>query len=175
MNKEKINIGLINPKSPENVDSVMRAAGNYQVDRIFYTGKRYLRAVGYSNRRMAIARRVGKKIPVQQRESLLAQVPQQMQVVCVELVVNAISLPEYQHPEQGFYIFGPEDGSIPQSVIDQADAVVYVPTVGCMNLAATVNVVLYDRIAKLSPIRAGNDLIHASRDTNNRLCVRKWP
>jgi tRNA(Leu) C34 or U34 (ribose-2'-O)-methylase TrmL len=26
--------------------------------------------------------------------------------------------------------------------------VVYIPTVGCMNLAATVNVVLYDRMAK---------------------------
>jgi len=26
--------------------------------------------------------------------------------------------------------------------------VVYIPTVGCMNLAATVNVVLYDRLAK---------------------------
>jgi tRNA(Leu) C34 or U34 (ribose-2'-O)-methylase TrmL len=25
---------------------------------------------------------------------------------------------------------------------------VYIPTVGCMNLAATVNVVLYDRLAK---------------------------
>jgi len=47
MKNEKINIGLINPKSPENVDSVRRAAGNYQVDRIFYTGKRYLRAVAY--------------------------------------------------------------------------------------------------------------------------------
>jgi tRNA(Leu) C34 or U34 (ribose-2'-O)-methylase TrmL len=27
---------------------------------------------------------------------------------------------------------------------------VYIPTVGCMNLAATVNVVLYDRLAKAS-------------------------
>jgi len=173
MNNGKINIGLINPKSPENVDSVMRAAGNYQVDRIFYTGKRYLRALEYKNRRMAIARKMGENISVQQLDDLLVQVPQQMQVVCVELVINATSLPEYQHPEQGFYIFGPEDGSIPQDVIDQADAVVYVPTVGCMNLAATVNVVLYDRIAKLSSIQAGNDLIQASRDINNRLCVRK--
>ncbi|MBU0538004.1 MAG: 23S rRNA methyltransferase, partial [Gammaproteobacteria bacterium] len=26
--------------------------------------------------------------------------------------------------------------------------IVYIPTKGCMNLAATVNVVLYDRLAK---------------------------
>jgi tRNA(Leu) C34 or U34 (ribose-2'-O)-methylase TrmL len=35
--------------------------------------------------------------------------------------------------------------------------VVYVPTIGCMNLAATVNVVLYDRLAK-ELMRAQNKL-----------------
>jgi tRNA G18 (ribose-2'-O)-methylase SpoU len=33
-------IGLYNPKSPENVGSVMRAAGCYGVSTVFYTGKR---------------------------------------------------------------------------------------------------------------------------------------
>ena len=45
MSEEKVSIGLINPKSPDNVSSVMRAAGNFQVDSIFYTGKRYPRAL----------------------------------------------------------------------------------------------------------------------------------
>jgi tRNA(Leu) C34 or U34 (ribose-2'-O)-methylase TrmL len=34
-------IGLFNPKSPENVGSVMRAAGCYGINSVFYTGKRY--------------------------------------------------------------------------------------------------------------------------------------
>jgi tRNA(Leu) C34 or U34 (ribose-2'-O)-methylase TrmL len=33
--------------------------------------------------------------------------------------------------------------------------VVYIPTTGCMNLAATVNVVLYDRMAKGNNTRSG--------------------
>jgi tRNA(Leu) C34 or U34 (ribose-2'-O)-methylase TrmL len=33
--------------------------------------------------------------------------------------------------------------------------VVYIPTTGCMNLAATVNVVLYDRMAKGLNTRSG--------------------
>jgi len=44
MKSSKVSIGLINPKSPDNVGSVMRTAGNYQVDNIFYTGTRYPRA-----------------------------------------------------------------------------------------------------------------------------------
>jgi tRNA(Leu) C34 or U34 (ribose-2'-O)-methylase TrmL len=34
-------IGLFNPKSPENVGSVMRAAGCYGVNSVYYTGTRY--------------------------------------------------------------------------------------------------------------------------------------
>jgi hypothetical protein len=41
-----------------------------------------------------------------------------------------------------------------------------------MNLAATVNVVLYDRLTKSSQSFAGNERIRDSRDTNNRLKVK---
>jgi tRNA(Leu) C34 or U34 (ribose-2'-O)-methylase TrmL len=75
------------------------------------------------------------------------------------------------------YIFGPEDGSLPQSVVDQCEHVVFIPTTGCMNLAATVNVVLYDRLAKQSSAPQDhaniNALILQSRDTNNRTMVAK--
>ena len=39
-NKRYSCIGLYNPKSPENVGSVMRAAGCYGVASVFYTGVR---------------------------------------------------------------------------------------------------------------------------------------
>ncbi|MCW8825402.1 MAG: TrmH family RNA methyltransferase, partial [Gammaproteobacteria bacterium] len=37
MKQSTICIGLVNPKSPENVGSAMRASGNYGVDSVFYT------------------------------------------------------------------------------------------------------------------------------------------
>ena len=37
-------IGLINPKSPQNVGSVLRAAGCYGAKSVYYTGERYARA-----------------------------------------------------------------------------------------------------------------------------------
>jgi len=161
-------IGLINPKSPSNVGSVMRAAGCYQADAVFYTGQRYARAAKFNTDTKSI----NKKIPLNGIEDIIAAKSTNMKIVCVDLVEGATPLPEYQHPEQALYILGPEDGSIEQSIIDQADDVVYVPTIGCMNLAATTNVLLYDRMAKLQTLTASNELIKQSRDTNNKTRVK---
>lgn len=176
MKKANVSIGLVNPKSPDNVGSVMRAAGNYRVDCVFYTGHRYPRALMRNPQlpdmsRPNMSRKVSQNIPLLGVTSLLDDLPENMKIVCVEFAENAISLPDYEHPDSALYIFGPEDGTMSQSIIDRADAVVYIPTIGCMNLAATVNVVLYDRLAKSSLNFTGNDIIFDNRDKNNRLKV----
>lgn len=172
MKTPRVYIGLINPKSPDNVNSVMRAAGNYRVDNVFYTGKRYPRALIRNPGIVDMSRKVGQSIPLTETASLFDIKPPQMKLVCVEFAVDAIALPVFQHPQNAFYVFGPEDGTISQDVIDQADEVVYIPTVGCMNLAATVNVLLYDRLAKSEQANGGNELVCQSRDINNRLKVK---
>jgi tRNA(Leu) C34 or U34 (ribose-2'-O)-methylase TrmL len=174
----KINIGLINPKSPENVSSVMRSSGNFGVDHVYYTGSRYPRAVRLNPDIPNMSRKVSNDIPLSGVDSILDSVSADMKIVCVEFAENAIPLPDYKHPEIALYIFGPEDNSIPQEIINQADDVVYIPTTGCMNLSATVNVLLYDRLAKSFTSSASvhdaenNDLIRQNRDMNNRLKVR---
>ncbi len=173
MQKSKVSIGLIKPKSPENVGSVMRAAGNFRVDSVFFTGKRYPRALKLKSSSVDMSRKISQNIPLTEVTCLLDNMSKNMKIVCVEFAENAIPLPEYQHPCHAFYIFGPEDGTISQEVIDRADAVVYVPTIGCMNLAATVNVVLYDRSAKSLQDFSGNELICQSRDINNNLKVSR--
>lgn len=168
MKETRVTIGLSNPKSPSNVGAVMRAAGCYQVDTVLYTGQRYAKAAKFQTDTKSVSR----KIPLIGVESLLDGLADDTQVVCVELAEGAVSLPEFQHPEKALYIFGPEDGSITQDVADRADHVVYVPTVGCMNLAATVNVLLYDRLAKSVNIEKGDELIRKSRDNRNHLQVK---
>ena len=172
MKQSKVSIGLINPKSPDNVHSVMRASGNYGVDGVFYTGRRYSSALERNPNAPNISRKVSKNIPLSEVTCLLDEVSEDTKIVCVELAENAIALPEYEHPDNAFYIFGPEDSTIAQDVIDRADAVVYVPTIGCMNLSATVNVLLYDRLMKSYQGIEGNELILASRDRNNTLKVK---
>ncbi|MEH6596990.1 MAG: RNA methyltransferase [Colwellia polaris] len=165
---EQVVIGLTDPKSPSNVGAVMRAAGCYQANEVRYTGVRYARAAKFHTDTKDAFR----KIPLNAVESLITDLPEEQRVICVDLVEGAIPLPEFEHPENALYIFGPEDGTIAQNVIDAADAVVYVPTIGCMNLAASVNVLLYDRLAKSKHIVANNELIKRSRDTNNKVFVK---
>ena len=160
-------IGLINPKTPANVGAVMRAAGCYGVDAVLYTGQRYPRAARFHTDTKGSSQ----SIPLRGVECLL-QSAGEASIVCVELVEGATPLPAFRHPDNALYIFGPEDGTISQAIIDRADAVVYIPTRGCMNLAATVNVVLYDRLAKSAQLAADDALIRHSRDTNNRLRIK---
>ncbi len=162
-------LAIINPKSPENMGSILRAAGCYQAQSIRYTGQRYARAKAF----FTDTKNAHLNIPVDQVANIIQpEKDKHLVKVAVELVEGATPLPHFQHPANALYIFGPEDGSIEQSVIDQCDSVVYVPTVGCMNLAATVNVLLYDRLAKTTAMPNNDDLIKASRDTNNRTSAR---
>ncbi len=161
-------IGLVNPKTPTNMGAIMRAAGCYQVANVRYTGERF----GYAVKYHTDTRDIFGKIPLHNVESLVEGLPPATKIVCVELVEGATSLPAFVHPEQAIYIFGPEDGSIPQELIDSADYVVYIPTIGCMNLAATVNVLLYDRLAKLPTAQDAQQHIISNRDINNRLRIK---
>ncbi|MES9861297.1 MAG: RNA methyltransferase [Candidatus Thiodiazotropha sp. LLP2] len=167
MSQSNVTIGLVNPKSPINVGSVLRAAGCFQVNAIFYTGERYDRAKRFQTDTKSTAL----QIPLTGVTSLLENTPKDHCLVCVELVEGATPLPDFVHPENAYYVFGPEDGTLTQATIDRADAVVYIPTTGCLNLAATVNIVLYDRLAKSSKNIASNELIRKSRDTNNRVKI----
>jgi len=169
MSETRVRIGLCNPKNPSNVGAVMRAAGCFRAEAVFYTGQRYARAARFNTD----TKNVSRNIPLTGVDRLLDDLPADMKIVCVELVEGAIPLPQFQHPDQAFYIFGPEDGTLDQAVIDRADAVVYVPTVGSLNLAAAVNVILYDRIAKSGATLANDELIRQSRDRNNNVKVGK--
>lgn len=147
----------------------MRAAGCYQADEVLYTGQRYEKASKFQTD----TKNVSSKIPLKGVESFLDNLSEETSIVCVDFAEGATPLPEFQHPENAIYIFGPEDGSISQDVADRAHHVVYVPTIGCMNLAASVNVLLYDRLAKSTTMDTSEDLIKSSRDNRNHLVVKK--
>lgn len=169
-----VKIGLVNPKSPTNVGGVMRAAGCYQANEILYTGKRYALAAKHRGEQYNTdTKRAGQHIPLTATDDLLSARTDGVKLVCVDLVEGAIPLPEFVHPDKAIYVFGPEDGTIEQALIDEADAVVYVPTIGCMNLASSVNVLLYDRLAKTNMQIADDALIRQSRDNNNRVRVKQ--
>ena len=162
-------IGLYDPKSPSNVGAVLRAAGCYQASEVRYTGTRFDRAVKYQTDTTNAKNRV----PLVHYDDLLIDLPVGTKIICVELAEAATQLPSFEHPDHVLYLFGPEDGSIPQSIIDKSDDVIYVPTIGCMNLAASVNVLLYDRLAKANRGHDQSYSVRKNRDANNRLRVKR--
>jgi tRNA(Leu) C34 or U34 (ribose-2'-O)-methylase TrmL len=144
MTKSYACIGLHNPKTPENVGSVMRAAGCYGVNSVFYTGTRYDMAKPF----YTDTQRAYEQLPLVGVDDLKSIIPLGCVPVAIDLIDGAKPLTEYKHPARAFYIFGPEDGTLQKDIVRFCSDSVYVPTIGCMNLAATVNVVLYDRLAK---------------------------
>lgn len=135
-------IGLYNPKSAVNVGGAMRAASCYGAAMVAIQGGRFERSA-------ADTTKAHRHIPLLRVDDLRTAVPYDCVPVAVEIgLPQSVSLVNFTHPERAFYVFGPEDSSLGHAVTSWCKHVVYVPTDYCMNLAATVNVLLYDRRAK---------------------------
>ena len=134
-------IGLENPKNHLTVGSVLRAAGVYGAAFVATTGELYSCAPTDTMNHY-------RHIPLFRPPTLPDVIPFDCVPVVVDLIVGTIALPEYKHPHRAFYIFGAEGATLGKRITTWCRDAIYVPTNGCMNLAATVNVVLYDRFAK---------------------------
>lgn len=140
-------IGLYECKDDKNLGAVLRAAHAFNASFVAFSGK--LEIPSHCVLKTDTSRAV-KQIPTFKTDDLLIHQPLGASLVCVELTDHATSLIPFNHPQQAYYIFGPENGSIPDSIIKKSNLVIKIPTVICLNLAAAVNVVLYDRLAKAS-------------------------
>ncbi|QEY14826.1 TrmH family RNA methyltransferase [Cellvibrio sp. KY-GH-1] len=169
MQKAHSFIGLVNPKSPTNVGMVMRAAGCFEVDAVFYSGTRFERARKFATD----TKNAQSKIPLTYAENLPDAPVAGAKLVAIELIEGAVPLMDFVHPENAYYIFGPEDGSLKKEILDACDHVVYIPTIGCMNLAATVHVVLYDRMSKSGREVIAQRPIADNRDVNNNITISR--
>lgn len=142
-------IGLVRPKDVANVGAVLRAAYCYNAAMVAIQGDRT------PVRSSQDTPQAWRHIPVMRGDDLRSLIPFSAVPVAVDLVDDAISLPAFQHPQRAFYVFGPEDGTLGKSTLDWCEHRIMVPTRTCMNLAATVNVVLYDRLAKADRMARG--------------------
>ena len=135
---------LIDPKFPHNVGAAIRACSCFGVDSLLWTGNRIdiskyerlpreERMKGYKHVQFSNCRR-----PL---EMFADAVP-----VCVEVFENSEPLTTFEHPVNAVYVFGPEDGCIPQVIRRLCHRFVHIPAHFCLNLSAAVNVVLAHRL-----------------------------
>ena len=137
-------VALDNPKSAVNVGSVMRAAQVYDVGLIVISGNRFSRL----KKNPTDTLKAWRHIPTVEVADVFDAQPYGSVPIAVEFISEAQALPTFKHPQRAFYIFGAEDATLGKRILDRCAHTIMVPTHYCMNLAATVNVILYDRLAK---------------------------
>lgn len=137
-------IALDNPKCAANVGGVMRACGCYDSQMLVVAAAKKFRY----GRLTTDTTRAYRHMPLVHVADVFDALPHDTIPVAVDLLDGAEMLPTFKHPERAFYIFGAEDATLGSRIVDRCKFKIAVPTKHCMNLAATVNVVLYDRIAK---------------------------
>lgn len=141
---------LINPKYPHNVGTAQRACSCFGIKQLWWTGTR-VRMDAEKGQRLPREERMRgyKDVDLIVYDRPIDQFPKGTVPVAIEVRSNSEHLQNFEHPTNAVYVFGPEDGSIPKSIVCLCHRFVIIPTAHCLNLAAAVNVVLYDRMVKL--------------------------
>jgi len=145
-----VGVGLVNPKFPHNVGAVVRAASCFGADLVYFTGHRVSLTPTDDYRLPREERMQGyKEVELRNVARLFDHFERDVVPVAIELRENVEMLPDFDHPPNALYIFGPEDGGLTRVDLGQCQRFVKIPTRHCLNLAAAVNLVLYDRICKM--------------------------
>jgi tRNA(Leu) C34 or U34 (ribose-2'-O)-methylase TrmL len=140
---------LINPKFAHNVGAALRACSCFGIKQLWYTGNRIAGDLALKNRLPREERMKGyKDVDLCACDYPFERFKPETPVVAVELLPQSECLTFFEHPEDAVYVFGPEDGGLTQVTRKQCHRFVTVPSAHCLNLAAAVNVVLFDRRAK---------------------------
>lgn len=139
-------IGMYAPKTETNLGTLWRSAYCLGADFIFTIGNRYKKQCSDTTKSW-------RHIPYWRFKNIVDfhnHIPYDCQLVCIELTDKAKELKLFIHPERSIYLLGPEDGNIPNGILEQAQHIVRFESKYCLNVASAGTVVLYDRQVKMT-------------------------
>ena len=159
-------IVLIEPKFPHNVGATIRACSCFGIESLVWTGSR-IELTKYQ-RLPREERMKGYKSVHFINHARPFELFGDATPVCVEVYENSEPLTTFAHPENALYVFGPEDGKVPQVVRRLCHRFVHIPSHFCLNLSAAVNVVLSHRLmsrqlAGIEPLLPLREMLHEVR------------
>lgn len=143
-------IALTNPKYARNVGGAVRACSCWGVDELIWSGNRVLHPEEWDS---------DERIPREMRmfDVKLTRSDKFKDIirltgltpVAIEFMPTAENLFDFQHPENAIYIFGPEDGSIPSTILQHCHRFVKINTRHCLNLTSAINCVMLHRAEQM--------------------------
>jgi tRNA G18 (ribose-2'-O)-methylase SpoU len=139
-------IGVAGVSKSMNVGSLFRTAHAFGASFIFTVGPKYTRKVG----RGADTANTPLQVPFYEfpdAEGLI--LPENTELVGVEIVDDAIELPSFRHPRQAAYILGGERTSLPPEILARCSYSVRIPTYFSINVGLAGALVMYDRLTSL--------------------------
>ncbi|MBG82278.1 MAG: RNA methyltransferase [SAR202 cluster bacterium] len=138
-------IALDRPKDGVNVGHSLRAALGFSARMVILGDK----DPAINVRKLSTdPGRAYRHVPILEVRDIFGALPHDCKSVAVEITDEALDLTTFAHPERACYIFGPENGSVSDKILAKCDYVVKIPTTMSLNLGMTVNIVMYDRLAK---------------------------
>jgi tRNA(Leu) C34 or U34 (ribose-2'-O)-methylase TrmL len=154
---------LIDPKFSHNVGATIRACSCFGIESFVWTGSRI--ELSKYQRLPREERMKGYKSVQFENHQRPFDLFDHFTPVCVEVYEQSEPLTTFEHPENALYVFGPEDGRVPQVVRRLCHRFVHIPAHFCLNLSAAVNVVLAHRLisrqmAGKEPMRPLREMLH---------------
>lgn len=143
---------MCNPKYPHNVGGAIRACSCFNAKAVLFTGNRVtLDPPNNKKYRLPREERMrGYKDVIVLNDDYPLNRFENITPVAIEFRQNSEQLTYFEHPKNPVYVFGPEDGSIPTVILQHCHRFVVIPSKHCLNLAAAIYIILYDRILKLA-------------------------
>lgn len=137
-------IGILNPKTEENIGTLWRSAYSMGASFIYTIGKRYKKQASDTPQSW-------KHIPLFHYDTFddfYLSIPYDCKLIGIELDERSISLNDFKHPERCVYLLGAEDSGISKEAINKCHELVVIPASICLNVSVAGSIVLYDRNSK---------------------------
>lgn len=145
MERGYFGIGILNPKTTDNMGTLWRTAFLYGADFIFTIGARY-------RKQPSDTPDASKHVPLynfETFEEFKKFMPLRSELVCIEQNEKSRKLNDVFHPERAVYLLGAEDWGIPEEILrgHQTIEIPYEKSMS-MNVAVAGSIVMYDRFIK---------------------------